>query len=49
MIDAEGEVAYKSEAGPYGFNPAGVEDTLGALLDEGNAAPAAGGPELPQS
>ena len=48
VIDAEGEVAYKSEAGPYGFNPAGVEDTLQALLDDGNAAPAAGGPELPQ-
>ena len=48
VIDAEGEVAYKSEAGPYGFDPAGVEDTLQALLDDGNAAPAAGGPELPQ-
>ena len=40
VIDAEGEVAYKSEAGPYGFEPGGVEDTLQALLGDGDAAPA---------
>lgn len=32
VIDIEGRVAYKSQAGPFGFRPAGVETTLERLL-----------------
>ena len=35
VVDVEGRVAYKSEAGPYGFRPAGVETTLERLLGSG--------------
>ena len=35
VVDAEGRVAYKSEAGPYGFRPAGVETALKRLLGSG--------------
>ncbi len=33
VVDAAGRIAYKSEAGPYGFRPKGVEATLERLLD----------------
>ena len=32
VVDREGRIAYKSDAGPYGFNPAGVRETLQRLL-----------------
>ena len=35
VVDVEGRVAYKSEAGPFGFRPAGVEATLERLLGNG--------------
>ena len=35
VVEAEGRVAYKSEAGPYGFRPAGVETALKRLLGSG--------------
>jgi type I thyroxine 5'-deiodinase len=31
VIDRDGRVAYKSAAGPFGFKPAGVEQTLKRL------------------
>lgn len=34
VIDAEGRVAYKSDAGPFGFEPSGVRTTLERLLPE---------------
>lgn len=38
VIDRDGRVAYKSGAGPFGFEPKGVETTLRRLI--GAAAPA---------
>ena len=35
VVDAEGKVALKSAAGPFGFKPADVEDTLRRLLPAG--------------
>ncbi len=35
VVDVEGRVAYKSEAGPFGFRPAGVDKTLRRLLGSG--------------
>ena len=32
VVDRDGHVAYKSGPGPFGFKPAGVEDTLKKLL-----------------
>ena len=32
VVDAEGKVAYKSGAGPFGFKPAGVKRTLEKLV-----------------
>ncbi len=32
VVDAEGKIAHKSGAGPFGFKPAGVKRTLEALL-----------------
>jgi hypothetical protein len=32
VIDVDGRVAFKSAAGPFGFEPADVERTLGQLL-----------------
>ncbi len=32
VVDADGRVAHKSAAGPFGFEPANVEDTLRRLL-----------------
>ncbi|MBI3450194.1 MAG: deiodinase [Acidobacteria bacterium] len=32
VIDATGTIAYKSEAGPFGFEPSGVETTLKRLV-----------------
>jgi type I thyroxine 5'-deiodinase len=32
VVDREGRIAYKSDAGPYGFNPGGVRETLQRLL-----------------
>jgi hypothetical protein len=32
VIDRDGRVAYKSAAGPFGFKPAEVQDSLKALL-----------------
>ena len=32
VVDVAGRIAYKSEAGPYGFSPTGVEATLERLL-----------------
>jgi type I thyroxine 5'-deiodinase len=32
VIDREGRVAYKSAAGPFGFHPEGVRETLGRLI-----------------
>jgi hypothetical protein len=32
VIDRDGRIAYKSDAGPYGFDPAGVRATLQRLL-----------------
>jgi hypothetical protein len=34
MLDADGKVAFKSAAGPFGFKPAGVRKTLRDLLRE---------------
>ena len=34
VIDREGRVAYKSEPGPFGFRPAGVEHVLQQLVPE---------------
>lgn len=34
VIDRAGKVAYKSDAGPYGFKPAEVEAALKVLLPE---------------
>lgn len=35
VIDEQGRVAFKSAAGPYGFKPDGVEQTLERLLGTG--------------
>jgi len=35
VVDVEGRVAFKSEAGPFGFTPVGVEATLARLLGGG--------------
>jgi Iodothyronine deiodinase len=32
VIDRDGRVAYKSAPGPFGFKPAGVEETLKRLV-----------------
>jgi len=32
VIDRDGQIAFKSDAGPYGFKPAGVRTTLQRLL-----------------
>ena len=32
VIDRDGRIAYKSDAGPYGFDPSGVRATLQRLL-----------------
>jgi hypothetical protein len=32
VIDRDGKIAYKSRAGPYGFKPAEVEETLQGLI-----------------
>lgn len=32
VVDVEGRIAYKSGAGPYGFSPQGVEETLEQLV-----------------
>ena len=32
VIGADGRVAFKSQAGPFGFHPEGVEDALGKLV-----------------
>ncbi len=34
VIDAEGKVAFKSGAGPFGFRPEGVQKTLTALVGD---------------
>jgi type I thyroxine 5'-deiodinase len=34
VIDREGRIAHKSDAGPYGFEPEGVRKTLRRLLPE---------------
>lgn len=34
VIDRNGKIAYKSEAGPYGFHPANVAATLQKILSE---------------
>jgi type I thyroxine 5'-deiodinase len=33
VIDREGRVAYKSEPGPFGFAPAGMEEALKKILE----------------
>jgi len=37
VIDREGRIAYKSDAGPYGFKPPKVEETLARLLPQHQA------------
>jgi type I thyroxine 5'-deiodinase len=37
VIDREGRVAYKSDPGPYGFNPAGMEEALKEVLEGGGS------------
>jgi len=32
VIDREGQIAFKSDAGPFGFKPQGVADTLKRLV-----------------
>jgi len=32
VIDREGKIAHKSDAGPYGFKPAAVRESLQKLL-----------------
>lgn len=59
VVDRNGRIAFKSAAGPFGFEPKDVETTLKSLLSEGNTNRAAntererGGDEaerdLPQS
>ncbi len=44
VVDVAGRIAYKSEAGPYGFNPKGVEATLERLLNGSKEFSAAPGP-----
>jgi Ca2+-binding EF-hand superfamily protein len=40
LVDREGDVAYRSAAGPFGFNPPDLEQSLiMLLLDEAQAAP----------
>ena len=34
VVDREGRIAYKSEAGPYGFRPAEVERALKAIMKQ---------------
>lgn len=34
VVDADGKVAYKSGAGPFGFKPAGVKRTLAGLVGD---------------
>ena len=34
VVDKEGRIAHKSGAGPFGFDPAGMEADLKALLDK---------------
>jgi iodothyronine deiodinase-like protein len=34
VIDRDGRIAYKSQAGPFGFEPSGVESTLKRLLPD---------------
>jgi hypothetical protein len=38
VIDREGRIAYKSDAGPYGFKPLKVAETLQRLLPQHQAA-----------
>ena len=42
VIDREGRIAYKSDPGPYGFTPSGMEEALKKTLEPGAAATAAG-------
>ena len=37
VIDRNGRIAYKSAAGPFGFKPAQVEDTLKRILAAGHS------------
>jgi type I thyroxine 5'-deiodinase len=38
VIDREGMIAYKSAAGPFGFTPSGVKDTLERLVPATHAS-----------
>lgn len=38
VIDVEGRVAYKSAAGPFGFKPSEVQETLERMVGRGQAA-----------
>lgn len=40
VIDREGRIAYKSDPGPYGFAPSGMEEALKKTLEQGTAATA---------
>lgn len=33
VIDREGRIAYKSDPGPFGFDPSGMEETLKKILE----------------
>ncbi len=41
VIDRSGHVAYKSKAGPFGFHPKEMEDSLKRVLSDGHGAEAA--------
>jgi type I thyroxine 5'-deiodinase len=41
VIDREGRIAYKSDPGPYGFTPGGMEEALKKIVEPGAAEPAA--------
>lgn len=41
VIDREGRVAYKSKAGPFGFHPREMEESLKRVLSDGHGAEAA--------
>lgn len=41
VVDLEGRIAYKSDPGPYGFTPGGMEEALKKTLEQSAADPAA--------